>query len=316
VIAIAIAISGGSVLAVDQYYDDFESTAEGSLPSGWGAASGVAVVTGLQQSVTYTPSGMKGADTKLMYVDQDADATNGTPVVSSTSSNVWIDMWIAPNLYDGVATNRDFATGSTAAFFFDSNGCVVVNQTVGSTNWTVISTDASGDPLSVEDNDVATNMQRVTVYMNYAGDNWDLFLGDSLVEEDIPFNSATATELSKITLSDDVYADYVTVSATNYPSAATWASGETLDSDEDGDGIDDAYELHYFQAVASHYPDTDTDGDGRSDGEEFVDGTDPTDKNDKSWVIPYFEKFAGITLSRPILRIATAPSQSWPAPPR
>jgi len=295
VLALAIAISSGSVLAVDQYNDDFEATGEGSLPAGWGAAAGSAVVTAQQANVTWTGTEPNSAGTKLMYVAQDADATNGTPVVSATSSNVWVDMWVAPNLYDGVATNRSFAdvSGSSAAFFFDTNGYVVVNQGSGSTNWTVISTDLSGTALAIADNDSATNMQRVTVYMDYDNDVYDLLLNGSLVKEDIPFNT-TASSMTKLTLSDDVYADMITVSATNYPGADSWDAGVALNSDEDYDGMLDVWELHYFGAVATHYGSTDSDNDGRTDVEEHQDGTDPTESGDKSWVIPYFEKFAGV----------------------
>ncbi len=292
VVAIAIAISGSSVLAVNQYNDNFETDL-----GDWGAAAGTVVTTNLQDGMSWVPaSEPNAAGTDVMYVAQDADATNATPVTSGTSSNVWIDMWIAPNLYDGVATNRDFSevSGSAVAFFFDTNGHVVVNQGSGSTNWTIITTDHSGDAVVTTDNDASpTNMQRTTVYMNYANDTWDLFLQGRLVQENLDFNTSKS-QLERITLSDDVYADMITVSATNYPSADTWAAGVTLDSDEDGDGMDDAYELHYFGDIASHYSSTDTDGDGRTDGEEYLDGTDPTDSNDKSWVIPYFEKFAGV----------------------
>jgi hypothetical protein len=44
--------------------------------------------------------------------------------------------------------------------------------------------------------------------------------------------------------------------------------------------------------VAAHSSSTDTDGDGRTDAAEYVDGTDPNDGNYDSWAIPYFEKFA------------------------
>lgn len=291
VIAIAIAISTGSVLGVPQYSDSFEGTAEGSLPSGWGAQSGTAVVTQLQAAVAADWVGTEPdpTGTNLLYVAQDADATNGTPVTGTATSNVWVDMWISPNLYDGVETNRSVADvgGSSAVFFFNTNGNpVVLDGDTPPRNWVVL-TDAT-----LTDNDSGeTNMQRVTVYMNYSNDTWDLFIKGLLVEENIDFYDTGNTELSRLTLSDDVYADMITVSASNYPGSDTWASGVEFSSDQDFDRIEDSWELHHFGDVADHSPGTDTDGDGRTDSQEYQDGTDPNDGSDASWVIPYFEQF-------------------------
>jgi hypothetical protein len=48
-------------------------------------------------------------------------------------------------------------------------------------------------------------------------------------------------------------------------------------ADTDGDGIADAYELRYFGNLLTVNATSDRDGDGRTDLQEYLDGTDPTD---------------------------------------
>jgi hypothetical protein len=48
------------------------------------------------------------------------------------------------------------------------------------------------------------------------------------------------------------------------------------DEDTDGDGLPDNWELRYFGTTAATSGATDTDGDGHTDVQEFVAGTDPT----------------------------------------
>ncbi len=56
-----------------------------------------------------------------------------------------------------------------------------------------------------------------------------------------------------------------------YASAETWS-----DKDLDGDDLSDEWELHYFGNIRDYSGRDDSDGDGVTNRDEFVAGTDPT----------------------------------------
>jgi len=64
------------------------------------------------------------------------------------------------------------------------------------------------------------------------------------------------------------------VNSANIPIASSTMTKDT--SDVDGDGIPDAWELHFCGSVTGINPDADPDGDGHSNREEWIAGTDPT----------------------------------------
>lgn len=55
-------------------------------------------------------------------------------------------------------------------------------------------------------------------------------------------------------------------------------NGSSITADDDNDGMPDAWELAYFGSL-SHTANGDADGDGVSNLNEYLEGTDPTDKN-------------------------------------
>ncbi|MBN1669712.1 MAG: hypothetical protein JXR37_01685 [Kiritimatiellae bacterium] len=59
-----------------------------------------------------------------------------------------------------------------------------------------------------------------------------------------------------------------------------WLSVEesSVGEDADGDGMPDEWERQYFATTGSAGPDEDTDGDGLSNVQEYIAGTDPTDR--------------------------------------
>jgi hypothetical protein len=80
-----------------------------------------------------------------------------------------------------------------------------------------------------------------------------------------------------VTVPDDPSADCVII-VSGYFGEAPTASGVfeiRAATDTDSDGIDDGWERRYF-ADLSHDGTADTDGDGKTDKEEYLAGTDPT----------------------------------------
>lgn len=57
--------------------------------------------------------------------------------------------------------------------------------------------------------------------------------------------------------------------------------------DSDGDGISDAWEMQHFGKLGSAHANTDADGDGSSDLQEYLAGTDPLDANSALRIITH-----------------------------
>ncbi|NQU41412.1 MAG: hypothetical protein HQ523_15805 [Lentisphaerae bacterium] len=286
---VAVAMVANVASGAVEWNDDFEGYPLGSLGSStneWaftGTGDAAAAVT--NGALTY--SGTAPADgTQALYVPQDTVATASTNDAGGT--NVWVDMYIQPNLYDGVAPNRAVPATGSAIFMFASNGVLVVHEGATPTNWVQKTTDIGGAAVSAI---TGTKMVRVTAYLNYGSDSYALFMDDQLIDESIAFRTSI-DDFDSVEIDSDAYVDNVWVSSTQYPDGAGTASDIPLTGDADNDGLPDAYELYHFGAALAHLPGTDTDGDGRSDAGEYQDGTDPNDANSVSWVIPYFEKFA------------------------
>ena len=202
-------------------------------------------------------------------------------------------MYILPNNYDGVATNREVDTSASALFFVSSNGYVVVHDDSTVTNWVELTTTMGGGSYGPLTND---KMVRVTAYLDYNRQDYALFVDGLCLQEGIGFVGANASYTTTV-IKDDAYVDDLYVSATSYPDGVNWnGNAKPLESDEDNDGMLDAWELEWFGTIAGTLPSADPDGDDRNNSQEENDGTDPTDGTDASWAIPYYEKFAEAAL--------------------
>ena len=303
VIALLLAAFGASVsLAAHAdgsapWREDFEGVSAGPLSlSWWGPTSNSVVVT--NYALTYATANPypDAAHTNALWVPQDTAATNYES--SAVRTNVWIDFWIQPNLYDGAATNRAVDFTPSALFFFSTNGYTYAQWSPSpTTNWHRLSTDAGGGaatPIS------GTNMIRVTVHLDYASHKYALFVEDQMLCETNPFVNVANSAYSSVTFQDYAWVDNLSASWTNYPDGKSeYASGTVgLTGDANGDGLGDAWQINYFGSTASTNAqgNDDPDGDGRSNSQEWDDGTNPMDGNSAAWTVPYYERFAQATL--------------------
>ncbi len=294
--AVLVCVAGSAVGALS-WYDRFESYARDAAPGtpaggtadAWASSADVVVTN--DTGLTYVPVDYTG-NTNALYVPQDHSASNMTAGLAG-DTNVWIDMFIQPNLYDGVTATREVDASATALFFFSSNGYAVVHDGAA-TNWVECSTDISGAPAPALAGD---RMVRVTVFMDYGSDTYTLFVSNVCVREGVNFVSDSDGVFSGLILKDNVYADNVWISSTDYPGGDTFGTNTTaLTADTDGDGMADAWELANFRAIQSTLAVADADGDGRNNYQEYNEETDPNDASDASWFIPYYEKFVDATL--------------------
>ena len=96
-------------------------------------------------------------------------------------TNVWTDFWIQPVFGDNSSTNPP--DGSTFAFYVNESSNIVVYS--GST------TQAVGSALT------EGQWVHFTVNSDYANTNWDLYVNDVLVAEDLDFYQTSSTSYSE-----------------------------------------------------------------------------------------------------------------------
>ena len=146
------------------------------------------------------------------------------------------------------------------------------------------------DTVDVPEGDTATFLVKlkgppvnpITVTVARTGGDSDIIVQDGA---SLDFDDTDWDNYQQVTLSANEDTDQVDGSATISCSAANWETKDVTanemdnDPDSDSDGLPDDWELSYFGDL-SHGPDGDDDtggGDGMTNYEEWVAGTDPTD---------------------------------------
>ena len=124
-------------------------------------------------------------------------------------------------------------------------------------------------------------VENVTIYFSpTGGEPWDV-VEMSIMDTDARFGACPWTV-------PDVVSSNCVIAVADYSGNPVDTSDApfTISADSDGDGIADAWELQYVADVADCGPDDDPDGDGYTNLDEFLGGTDPLDAASMPDILP------------------------------
>ncbi len=287
VAGIACLLASGAMASSMDLRDDFETgytngqSVDGG--GGWGANSiDVKVFTNIGYGST------KGVALPI-------DVTLSNMFSSSSATNVWSDFFVRPAFYVPVSTNSanpTVDTNSSAMFYFNSNGYLMVADlpSPSTTNWLKLTNSplpgASGKVMPIAESD----WTRVSVYHRYAQTNFAVFVNGILLREGLTNVNKALSWYSKFQVYNGggitAYVDQVNI--------VTSAPPADLTGDYDGDGMRDAWEIHFFGSTTSaNVSSGDPDTDGFSNAEESAANSNPNDQNSMPVTVglPYYESF-------------------------
>jgi hypothetical protein len=238
---------------IPPFVEDFEAYSEGESITnyhGWTGSGGVIATSTAAYGSSYL-----GA-----YVPFEGGVTNA---MSTTADRVWTEVYGKLALW-AQTTAPTVDSSATAMLYVNSNAYPVVYD--GATDaWSAKTTAYSGGGSTQYS---TGDWARVTLFHHYTNKTWALFMDNVLVAEQITFINESASQYARVSLyGGETWFDDLSVRA---------LYGSTLDGNNDGDNLIDAWEIHYLNTI--DYGDTDDpDGDGADNLREQYDGTDPRD---------------------------------------
>jgi len=287
------------------FTDDFEGyTVSDTLDdtNGWEAQAYTPVVT---DDVSYAAD----LGTKSVFIPSGEYLKNQWDGLAGAGEKVWTDFFIQMWRWEG-ASEPSVETDASVMFYFNSNGVPVVHNGdgIGGGLWATYDTNAAGTSISFDSN----TWIRVTVGQDYDSKNWMLMLNSNLIDDGIGFisNNGGYTSFSiRHARLDDIVIKGNTVGAEGMQGENSGANA-ALPCDTDGNGIEDTWEWTYDDqddatGMGAGDDDDTPQGDGRSNQEEYDDGTDPTDATDYAWNLPYYETFDNASPG------AVSPTYGW-----
>ena len=177
------------------FTEDFESIADGAAWSsgsgGWTHPTGIATVrTDNAVANGGDDFGVLGGSGGSGYVTNTFADTGAT--------NPWYVVYSQPQFREFELTDHpDVVSGTTAAFYINSNGNFVVfdGDGAGSGTWDIRTNTAVG---GVADIASASTWLRINVALDYGSDTWALFVDDVLLADEVGFSDAGPAYLARV----------------------------------------------------------------------------------------------------------------------
>jgi len=204
--------AGESVIPWDDDFDNYtNNTPLINGTNGWYASSGSCIV---QTNVSYS----------IRAAMIPVDCTLSNRFQQNANTNVWIQMYIRPCLYDGQTNPVVDNTNVAAMFYINTDGYFVVHNgpatNPGPTNsqsWVTLTTNAAGDAAAKV---IAGTWTNIDVFLDYLNTNWTLYAGGITLMTNIEFIKTSITNFSGF----DIYNG----ASTSYMDNASVASNSLL----------------------------------------------------------------------------------------
>ncbi len=184
---------------------------------------------------------------------------------SGSPSVMFLDLYAKPVAATSAANSSLIQTESASVGFQISSGQgeVYVFDGAGSNTWV-----GTGIKFDLNGSNQATSWLHLTLREDYTHHKWDVYVNGVLAEYDLAFSNTSESYFRLLTLKGHA-------SATTYFDDVVAQSANPLFTDADKDGMPDSWETAHGLSTSTDDRNSDHDGDGRTNIEEYFAGTDP-----------------------------------------
>ena len=232
----------------------------------WAVLQGTANITGTGAVI--------GDQCVVLNPDANAIAQIGIPFAapSSLPPVMWVDCYVKPVASPSASSYIYIATSVAVLVKPSSSSSSGVIYTYDGSNWNPV----AGFPINSDNS--STNWMRLTFRLDFTTMKWDLYGNGFFLAHDVPFLDDSITYVPYFVFQGDASApSYLNYLQVNFSDPIFFNSDNTS-NDVNNDGVPDDWEKKYnLYSTTINERSLDADGDGQTNLQEYINGTDPTD---------------------------------------